>query len=822
MLISFLLSLFCSLPQAPKTPVQTPQKLPIISAPVPALPMVQQLGVSGILTPQQQKNSVRLLVNGRGFREALPGLWAGVTVTGEETKRQDWEERTARMAKAGATLIRFAPLSEPDILSVSVKGEPRVRWEIADTALLRVAQKGVTPVLVVKAPPPIALKGWSDLMTSLVKRYAGEARFRVLRWEFEGTGAQAKIFYPSFARAVRQNHPNAPVGMSFLDAVTPTLLKQFSSQCVSQKIPLDAIGLQMDAEDLALLPNFARLRSALSGKGLPNLQLYPELVISSRRFSPRLFSVLTRLGAMAPSDSKNGLLGFSVRGADLEIERNLAFLNRTKGLKLDMSGGSGAIQGLTTRNRTSVQTLLWNEGAEGFTLLKWQNIASALPSGTQRVRMRIFQPDHLDKPIAELDFKPLETVFHLLLLSKSALLLEFRAAPSVASPVELALVFPKLSYRTGENLSLLVTVLNPGSTSKTGKLQLSGLPTGLVPKEIAERPLTLEPKAVRAFRFNLLSPIEVKPGYLALTIAYGESKSAILLKQEASFSIRLLTPRVVVSPTNGKGEATLRLTNNSPVNLPIIVQSGAERVETTLPSGKQPVEVRVPFQARALDPGFSFVPIEVLCYGEIAERFTVNVAVPVAAHYRDSRVSLGNLIGGSEWRGTDPFGAGRAEQVRGGKGWKGPGDLSFMAYAEWNNEALTLIFDVADDRQVSPPLSLFEKGDSLFLTLSTEANPERILTGELASVLKGGNVSRLKIGGQLLSSKQGTTAITLRKTGVRYAVRFIWKTLEIEKPEIGTLLRIGVRVHDVDVVGGASNDISLTSDGSLFSLRLEK
>ena len=525
---------------------------------------------------------------------------------------------------------------------------------------------------------------------------------------------------------------------------------------------------------------------------------------------------------MAPSDSKNGLLGFSVREADPETERNLALLNRTKGLKLTMSGGSGAVQGLTTRSRTSVQTLLWNEGAEGFTLLKWQNIASALPPGTQRVRMRVFGSDHLDKPIAELDFSPEETVFSLLLLSKSALLLEFRAAPPVVSPIELSLAVPKLTYRTGENISLLVTLRNPGSTSKTGKVQLSGLPTGVVSKEVAERSLTLEPGAARAFRFNLLSPIEVKPGYLALTVSYGDSKSALLLKQEASFSTRLLTPRVVVSPTNGKGEATLRLTNNSPVSLPIVIQSGAEKVETTLAAGKQPTEIRIPLRANSLDPGFSSVPIEVLCYGEIAERFTVSVAVPVAAHYRDSRVSLGNLMGGNEWRGTDPFGAGRAEQVRGSKGWKGASDLSFMAYAEWNNEALTLIFDVADDRQVSPPSSLFEKGDSLFVTLATEANPKRILTGELASTLKGANLSRLKIGGQPLSSKQGTTAITLRKTGVRYAMRFLWKTLEIEKPEIGTLLRIGVRVHDVDAAGGASNDISLTPDGSLFSLRLEK
>ncbi len=794
-----------------------PLQKPPVSRPAAApFPVRQKLELSGVLSPDQEKAAARFTVNGSALKGIVPRLWAGITLGENEAKSPEWPSRASGLAGAGAGLIRFAPLSETGVLRVTAKGEPAVRWEIADAALERIARKGLSLVLVVSSPPPISLEGWTGLVASLVKRYRNFPLLPTVRWEFAGTEAQAKVFYGTFAKTVRQNSPTSPIGIHFSEGFTPEDGKAFAALCTAQKLPLDSLGWPLNPRNA--LADFSLLHKTLSGK-LPGSVLFcPELGAES--LSPaRSLSLLMGLLEAAPPEKPNGLLGVFLRSSAPETENFFTLLNQNSGLRLGTQSAPSAVHAWTTRTRTGASLLLVNEGRERFAVLTLKAISAALPPGAKRVRLRVFVPGSPQKPVVEADFLPLETDIPLLLLQNSALRMDFHALP--ASPYTLTLALPKSVFKTGDNAPLTVNLLSSSPVSRQEKLRLSGNPFGVVSAADAERSLTLQPNAARAFRIGLISPLSAKEGYFAVTSGVGENRAGLLLKQEASFTAKLLTPRVTIPSAGQKALAKIRLTNASPLGLPIVLVSNGSEISTTLEARKKPIEILVPVSAPSPEPGLYRVPIDVSCFGESGRSQEVTVAVPLTAHYRSVRLSLSSIVSGNEWHGSDLFGAGRADFAGGRKPWKGPADLSFLGGAEWDNDALTLVFEVTDDRRVPPLPDHLESGDALFFKVAPEGEPARVLTGEMGSAAKEGSVTRFRLKGQPAQSSAASSVLPT-KTGVRYAARVPWKTLGIEKPQIGTLLRFGVRVQDVDAPGGLSGDLSLGFFGEPFALRLDK
>jgi hypothetical protein len=722
--------------------------------------------------PDNAQAAANLDVDAGRIVGALPQIARAIVPEIEKTAALPaaWLDFAPRFKAAGITLVRVAPFRAPGAVTQSANGAPSVRWETADAALRAVAQAGESAVLELTPPLSMSPTTWSAFVTQAMRRYGSDPQYGVARWELGGSADEAQRWYAPFAQAVRAGLPTTPVGFRLADGDPVEGAKALAVLCAAQNIPCDSLAWRAADSPTEAAQTLRRIRAVLAGvPALKALTLWPLLSVgdSDPTEASRCIAAAVRLADYSPLSQPDSLGGVAFVASDALLRPGrsaalwnaLTLLNRVSGARLRADSDDSNVRCVAARTPNgTLQVLVWREGGDPGTLrtaLRLHGLARTAPGG---LRMEQFLVDAAHSSglyaladatrtaaaqeqaeqgtllervaLADLSLENGADTMELPLVlgPNTVTLLQMR--PRRPVPVQITLSVPRFTYLSGEEFPLTVTLHNASKMPQHADVQLVGSEEGLVPPVFFRTSAGMVPPgATRALRYRLRAPRVAQDTLAFLNVLVGtESRSALTLQLTSPLLATLDTPRVDLNAPSARATVRVRLINRgaTPLNLTLHAGGSASRPPRAsdpgdffeVAGGGKPVVREVAVTAPASDPGNYPLAITV------ADKFTTLatlqalVGVPVLCHYAAQMPLIdGNL---QEWTDADPMGMGRPEQVH-DKVWRGPSDLSAIAYTKWDDRFFYFACSVTDDVPFQPfPAPEMWRGDSVQFALSTD------------------------------------------------------------------------------------------------------
>ncbi|HZP84135.1 MAG TPA: sugar-binding protein, partial [Chthonomonadaceae bacterium] len=681
--------------------------------------------------------------------------------------------------------------------------------------------------------------------------------FGVARWELAATAQQARIWYEPFARTVRAALPTTPLGLFLAGGDPAAETKTAADLLVERSLPCDSLAWRAAGGLTEETQTFRRLRSVLAGyPALKSVTLWPRLVApgSDAASAARCVAQAARWADFGPLDQPNALGGVvsalpetaSGKETSAILWNALTALNRVSGTRLRAESDDSGLRGLAARapdGRLSI--LIWREGeAQGGELRALLRLHGLMGAARGGLRMEQFlidaahnsgataaereettgkpeaapPPDRLERAAwTDLPANAGDIELPLVFAPNAVMLLELR--PHRPPPVQITLSAPRFTYMSGEELPLIVNLRNGTKTPQRAIIQLQSSQAELVPSPLARTALgALAPGASRAFRFRLPVPVVARDTLAFLNVNVGsESRCALAVRLASPLVATLDTPRIDLTAPGAAGTARVRLVNRAKTRLSVTLRASGSRAGSApseesveVPGGGRPVAREVEIAAPARDPGNYPVEITVRDTGGALAALTATVGVPVLCRYAAQMPIIDGDL--REWADADPMGMGRREQV-GEKEWRGPADLSAVAYAKWDDRFFYFACAVTDDAPFQPfPAAELQRGDSVVFALSSDRSAPSDRSGygpgdhEIGLALLNLTQPVLyRFAGPpgVASGPISRSVVAIRREGTRlfYEAAIPWTALAPAAPRAGATYGFSVVVNDNDGQG---------------------
>jgi hypothetical protein len=748
----------------------------------------------------------------------LPHVWRGVVMDrAGRIGAASWSAALSALKARGAGVVSWPSESQ------SSRAE-------RDVLLAAAAQEGIDSNLMVPAMPGRTTKGWLPFFEGFLGRYSGSERYGITRWDLDAASGFDAERWSSFQRHTRGAQPFAPIGLLLDFAAIRT---GFADELAASGSAPDSIAWRCPAGSAAQSVRAARHllagTASLSGTTLW-LHLAPEPAESPAAY------VAAAIGAAgaAPSGQPNALGGvlipfdtaFDPTGAATATADALGLVNRVSGIRLRESISGSMLHCVATRAvEGAVRMIVWTAravpaGERG--LLRLHGFGDAFSAGA---RISIFRPsggkrpEKAMEPVAVSDAAPwgaadLEIP---VVLDRTGVVM-VTIEPGKPSPVSLTAESPRSTYLGGDEWDLALNVRNTSSTAVPGDIRLAADPTYLAPRSTSRLPVgTLLPGKSRAVQLRIFLPQSASRQVAYATVSVRDTRASVAVVLEPSIVVTVLTPRVDLANANSAGSARLSVANRSPRPAALSLRRSDDSSDSALAEqpfavagGKSTVAV-VNVQAPSRDPGVYSESFDLMSEGRSIDRLDFAVGVPVACRFAASTPSM--QLDPATWPDAEPLGMGHADQM-GGKPWRGPADLSAIAYLSWDNRFLYVGCAVTDDVLVMPAsVDQIRYGDSILVAVDAGAGSRSSGSAPqlhcFGMALTGGGAKLVRFAGL-----QGPVAgavpdalVSARREGHRtvYTAAIPWSALSPAQPAAGAQLRFAIRVVDRDDTGTAAN-----------------
>jgi hypothetical protein len=760
---------------------------------------------------------------------SLVKIWRGVApnLANAFALPSGWQTIGARFAASDAPLLRIMPLAGAGVLTTDENGAPIMNWTKPDALLEAGAKAGTRFILTLTPPGNLTSEAWQSLVASVAKRYGSDPKFGVARWDFAATSEGAQRWYADFARSVRTVAPEAPVGFSLLNGEPITDLAAVAELIAQTGAPLDSLSWRHSGPPEELLRTIAALRARIGKQtARRGIALLPELNVSGANASP---TTLTRLYRLLVEENRPNvplpLLGAlaSYDGLTTPQEQptpaagTLTLLNRLAGVRLTTISSVREIRCMALRSPAGLSMLLWREGEAA--------LAPALPAllrlkGWNRppqttYRLTLWSVMSPETPLAQTDVPAgqgdLDIPFAL--PSGQVYLLELKQNRT-PPPIAISLYTKSYLGYGGDSRDMVISVRNTTRAAQSVELEVSGSLPGMVSAAIRRISVgTLASGQGKAYAYRVAPPDMGADtiGYVTVC-ANGESYGAMALRVMPALVAELVTPRLDMPGPATRAKVEVRLTNRARAPISLTLQTDRTEGEAfTLPGGGKTYTRPVELVAPSGDPGLYPVEVEVLQNDQPKARLSVLVGVPASCRYAAVAPSIDGQM--SEWADAEPLGMGRREQAQ-GRAWRGPGDLSAIAYTKWDEMYLYFACAVTDDvfQSGKNPTEL-ARGDSVQLgfsmLLSTPVERVGYAPGDHEfgmALLENTRPTLWRLAAP--PEKPGLVPgakIAIRRIGNRttYEAAIPWSALRPFRPKPDALCRISILVRDEDGEGRA-------------------
>ncbi len=718
--------------------------------------------------PEPGEAAANLDVYANRIVDALPSIARALAPEVEPTAALPaaWDDFAPRLKATGIALVRVAPFRAPGSIMMGASGTPSVQWDTADSALHTLAAAGKEAILELTPPISMTPAAWSAFVTQAAHRYGSDPKFAVARWELGGASEDIQRWYEPFAKAVRAALPTTPIGFRLTEGDPVAAAQTLAALCTAQAAPCDSLAWPVDGSPTEAAQTVRRVRAVLGHyPALKGLTLWPAPIVAETDIgaAAQVLATAARLTDYAPLNQPNPLGGIALAvpearfrpGSSAALWNAVTLLNRVSGARLHADSDNGNARCLAVRAVNGTTTILvWREGGEAGTLRTTLRLHGLPRAASGGLRMEAFLVDAAhssgeiesgDQPrtaagdspdtrlervaLADLPVGGAESVALPLVLTPDAVML-IQLRPQRPGPVQLTLAASRFRYVGGEELPLTVTMQNTSKTPQRADVQLVGTQEGLVPSALFRTSVgMLAPGVSRIVRFRLRVPPIARDTLAFLNVQVGaESRSALAIQLDAPLAVTLDTPRVDLAAPGAKATVRVRLINRTHAPMSLAILAGRDvghRPANTeplfdLPGGGKPLVREVQVAAPTTDPGNYLVPLAIASkYGTITT-LPVLLGVPILCRYTAQMPIVDGDL--REWADADPLGMGRREQVH-DKVWRGPADLSAIAFAKWDDRFFYFACAVTDDVPFQPfTAPELRRGDSVVFALSPDRN----------------------------------------------------------------------------------------------------
>ncbi len=768
--------------------------------------------------PQYSDNAVSLTVDMNKGGAALPKMWRGMTPSGirQGMPHGDWIKLANQLATDSTMVVRVAPLSEENAIEVNADGSFVLHEAVIDAVLMGVAQKGVSLLVSITPPPGITVQHWEEMVTQLLKRYAMQSKYRILRWELAATPEQARLLYPAFVRSLQREVPGSLLGCRLTSQSPLEGLDKFMESCVENGLPVHILGWRVTDSAEELGQTLINLRYRLSHSAwFRTTRLLPELTEESILKSGGAMPLVLRLIDYCPTDQPNELQSLLVEQSVLlqssgelsTLQGGLTFLNRLAGTRLAAETESQGVQIIASRSVDSVHALLWREGAESsirMIRLLLSGIDGGFTGKARAYRVKLFSHTDTETPLLVTDVPVGELDIPLLIDSTDVLFIEVKPITRPAFLVTTDL--PRFAYKSGNALEGDVGIRNMLTKPKPFELVISTSLSRVAP--MGSTPVskgTLRPNVTRLIRYALPIPTVFRPTPAYVNFVMGkDSYSGVGFLVEPALVATLPNPVLDVPKAGANLDVPVRVRNEGLVPF-LVTLHALNGKETTfsIPKGGALTQ-SISCKTLVADPGNYPLDVRVESLGDPVATLRPILRVPLLCRYTENPIRIDGNLG--EWQNAERVEMARSGQIR-NKEWGGVLDLSGHFALQWDTENLYLACEVQDDILYQPYANTeLWRGDSVLVGISASRNALWDQIGyadgehEFGMALLSGNKPTLQRFSGTPRENSPQPKIAVRRDGSRlyYEAAIPWSQLRPISPKPEALFGLGLLFSDED------------------------